>query len=365
MKRVSSATRGLSALVLLLGLLWSSAGVASAAPTAEFTFLPATPVVSQPVTFTFTGTCDVAPCRIQWKWFKDGGSHLGTSMGEGAEISYAFDESGSYSVVAKITNATTTHGSATAMHGVNVRAIYQDDDRAIAYNGWRGVSDATASGGGYRVASTDSPRATFTFSGTRVRYFARTGPAKGIATMMVDGVSYGSLDLYTKTPTTRSKLVSGLIDGPHRVVVKAAGTKNPLSTGTAVTVDGFAVGTTRYDDDDPSVAYNGWTGRQDANADGGGSRSNAATGSSTQLAFNGTTVTWLTATGPAQGIAAITIDGNSQGTVDNYANTRTWRVARTFVGLTSGLHTIKVVVLGAHNSSSISNRIVSDAFIVR
>src|SRR5262245_10967701 len=41
-------------------------------------------------------------------------------MGEGAQIQYAFGASGDYSVVVKITNAGSTHGSATATQVVRV-----------------------------------------------------------------------------------------------------------------------------------------------------------------------------------------------------------------------------------------------------
>jgi hypothetical protein len=346
-------------------MLWSTAGVASATPTSDFTFSTDAPAVGESVAFTFTGTCDVAPCRIQWRWFKDGG-RIGTTMGEGTEISYAFDASGSYSVTARITNGTSTHGSAIATHVVKVHATYQEDDRAISYDGWRGVVDATASDGGYRVGTTGKPRASIAFTGTRVRYIARTGPNMGIAEMRVDGVTYGSLDLYAKTPGTRSMLVSDLADGPHRGLVRALGAKNALSTGTAVSLDRFGVGTLRFEDNDPNVAYNGWVTALKAHADGGRVRTTGAALASTQLTFSGTTVSWVTATGPAQGKVRISIDGNTPTTVDNYAGTTTWRATKTFVGLALGVqHTIKVVVLGTRNPSSTSNRIVSDGFIVQ
>ena len=97
-----------TALACVLALLLSaltilSSGVASAAPTAEFTFSPPAPTVHQPVTFTFSGTCDLDPCTVNWRWFQPGGSALGTSMGQGEVLTYAFPAVGTYSVVAKIT----------------------------------------------------------------------------------------------------------------------------------------------------------------------------------------------------------------------------------------------------------------------
>jgi len=118
-------------LAFVLLLAWS--GAASAVPTAEFAFGPTTPEVAQPVTFAFNGTCDVPPCRIQWRWFKAGGSSLGTFMGEGPVLAYAFPAVGAYFVVAKMTNSTRTHAFATVTHVVSVRATFQDDRRQVRY----------------------------------------------------------------------------------------------------------------------------------------------------------------------------------------------------------------------------------------
>jgi hypothetical protein len=68
----------------------ATAGPAVALPTASFTASSTSPAVGETVTFTFTGSCDVAPCRIQWRWFSDGGSHFGTTIGEGEEITFDY-----------------------------------------------------------------------------------------------------------------------------------------------------------------------------------------------------------------------------------------------------------------------------------
>ena len=120
MKRLGVVDLG-TAVVAALVLLVSTAGTASAAPTASFTVSRSSPRVGQTVKFTFTGTCDVAPCRIQWRAYRQGGSRLGTTMGEGAILKYIFTTVGTYTVVVKITNSTSTHGSATASRVMIVR----------------------------------------------------------------------------------------------------------------------------------------------------------------------------------------------------------------------------------------------------
>jgi len=118
----SSALKGAVAGLFALAMLLSFPGLASAAPTASVTYSPSAPLAAAPVTFTFTGTCDVAPCAIQWRWFKSGGSSLGTTLGDGPVVTYAFAAAGTYSVVAKITNGGSTHNFATATHAITVRS---------------------------------------------------------------------------------------------------------------------------------------------------------------------------------------------------------------------------------------------------
>ena len=102
-------------------MLLSFAGTAAASPVAEFKVSTLSPHVAQRVTLTYTGTCDVPPCRIQWRWYKAGGSRLGVTIGEGRVVSYAFSGVGNYSVVVKATNSTRTHGFTTMTHVVAVR----------------------------------------------------------------------------------------------------------------------------------------------------------------------------------------------------------------------------------------------------
>lgn len=350
--------------LLISALTFLSSGVASAAPTAEFTFTPSAPTVGQPVTFRFSGTCDLEPCTVGWRWFKAGGSSLGTAMGAGEVITYAFPAAGTYSVVAEITNAGSTHGSATATHAVVVRDTFQDLDRQVAYDGWRGVVDPAASAGGYRFASVTGSTASFVFSGTAVTYTARTGPNRGIASVTLDGVPQPPVDLYSRTRGTREISVDALTDRVHRIRVGVSGAKNPASTGTVVTVDHFAVGTALVDDRS-RVSYNSWGAVVNANASGGTARNTATAGAQTALTFYGRSVTWLSFKGPFQGLAAVFIDGRRVDTVDGYAPRATWQASVTYDGLAVGTHRIRIQVLGRHSAASKGNRVTSDAFQLR
>jgi len=352
------------ALLLSLGAVLASAGGASALPTAEFTFAPSTPALGQPVSFTFTGTCDNPPCTISWRWFQAGGSHLGTAMGSGPNITYTFPGAGTYSVVAEITNSGSTHGSATATHSLTVQDTFQDFDRQVRYNGWSGVADNNASTGGYRRASATTELASYLFTGTEVTYVGRTGPNRGIASVAIAGSPTRLVDLYSPRVGTLSLPVTGLTDAAHRIRVTPTGTKNPASTGTFVNVDGFAVGATPVDDRASVVTYSSWLGLRNTNASGGSVRRSTTAGASTAFTFTGTSVTWLSLQGPSQGLADVFIDGRRVETVDGYAARTAWQVAHTYDGLTNARHVIRVVVQGAHNPNSVGNLVTSDAFVL-
>ena len=353
------------ALLLPLVVLFSTVGVASAAPTAAFRVSTTNPTVRQPVTFTFEGTCDVPPCTVDWRSFADsGGSSLGTFMGRGEVLTYAFPAADGYRVTAKITNSSRTHGSAVATQSLVVTGTVQDDDRRVGYDDWSGSTDVGATNGGFRSATSPNTFAAHRFSGTEATYVARTGPDLGIAEVTV-GVTQESLDLYSPTRGTASLTVDGLTDGPHQIRVRPTGTKAAASTGTRITLDEFVVGTTHVDDRSAAVTYKTWSGLADAGASGGSVHNSATPGAGTQVAFWGPSVTWVSTTGPGHGRARVRIDGAVVGTIDLYSVTKATQVEHTFAGLAAGRHIIRVTVVGTHNLRSTGNRVGSDAFIVR
>jgi hypothetical protein len=244
-----------------------------------------------------------------------------------------------------------------------VTATYQDGDRAVRLGGWRGLPAAGASNGGHRETSSPGATAALSFAGPRITYLARTGPDGGIARVSVDGRTVGAVNLYAAAAGTRSRLFTGLGAGSHRIVIHATGSSVPASTGRAVSLDGFVVATaTSIDDASPRIAYNSWVGRRVATADGRSLRVSSLAGASAGLVFSGTSLTWLTARGPDQGMARVVIDGAVVATVDNQAATAVSQVARRFDGLAPGRHEVRVVVLGRHSPSSTSNEVAVDAF---
>jgi hypothetical protein len=147
-------------------------------------------------------------------------------------------------------------------------------------------------------------------------------------------------------------------------VIKVLGTKNASATGVQVGVDAFTVGTTTTQENAASVLYQNWKGVSAASASGGFYRSSGTAGRTASFTFSGTSVDWITSTGPGWGRAQILLDGISKGTVDLYASAAHPQTAKTYGGLAAGSHTIQVKVLGTKNASATSTKVAIDAFVV-
>lgn len=235
--------------------------------------------------------------------------------------------------------------------------VAQDIDSSIAYDSWSGTSDTNASGGTYRSSSLAKAKASFTFSGTDVTWVTKTGPDQGKALVLIDGVTKGTFNL--KTSTTQwnvQKSFTGLSSGNHTITVSVNG-------GAPVAVDSFIVGGVTTEDDSPSVVYDNWTGVMQARADGGSYRTAKTASASASWTFTGSKVSWVTATGPAQGMAKVSIDGTVvAASEDLYTAKQTWKVIKSYTPSVSGTHTITITVLGTKNPASTGNNITVDGF---
>ncbi len=238
----------------------------------------------------------------------------------------------------------------------------EERDPAVQFDGWVGFVDPSSIGGMYRASKKAKDTARFTFTGTLVQWWYKTGPDEGMAEVLIDGVSQGTFDLYHSSPGGDYANFAGLADTSHAIVVKALGTKNAASTGTWVTVDAFWPKFWKTEEFSPAVKLGNWAGQVDINASGGAYRISSTAGSLATFPFTGTSVDWVTATGPKYGQAEVTIDGASMETVDLYSPTTQWRVHESYSGLSPGPHTIVVKVLGTKNPSSKGTGVVVDAF---
>jgi hypothetical protein len=118
----------------------------------------------------------------------------------------------------------------------------QESDTAIQYDTWKYSVVAKTNGGSYHSASAATAYATVQFTGTSIDWITATGKAFGKASVTIDGVSKGTVDLYTATAKGKVlETYGGLSAGAHTMVIQVLGTKNASATGTKVVVDGFTI----------------------------------------------------------------------------------------------------------------------------
>ena len=241
---------------------------------------------------------------------------------------------------------------------------YQDNSRRVAYNSWRGVTDAAASGGTYRTSGTKGATVTYAFSGTSITLFTRKGPDQGIASVTIDGVSQGQLDLYDPSPQSFSQYYSFLASTTHTFVLTVTGTRNPASSGNSVALDALSFAHTWTEDSSIKVTYNSFVGKAATAASGGTYRTSAAQGANARLTFTGTGVDWITASGPDGGMASVSVDGSIKLIVDLYSPSIQWQKVVSYTGLALGSHSVVITILGSNNSSSSGMNVIFDAFVV-
>jgi hypothetical protein len=120
--------------------------------------------------------------------------------------------------------------------------LTQESAPAIGYDTWRNTNSVNADGGSYRVASAASSNASVSFTGTAIDWITARGKAYGKASITIDGVSKGTVDLYGAAQAWRSVIAyAGLAPGTHTLVIQILGLKDAAATGTKVVVDGFKV----------------------------------------------------------------------------------------------------------------------------
>jgi hypothetical protein len=122
----------------------------------------------------------------------------------------------------------------------------QETDPAVAYSGtWtHGNRNRTWSEGTASVSATAGARASFSFSGTEVRWVGFRAARTGIANVYLDGVFVAEVDTYAAGAEgyqATAYTLSGLAPGAHTLVIEATGRRNPAATNNYVVVDAFDV----------------------------------------------------------------------------------------------------------------------------
>ena len=88
-----------------------------------------------------------------------------------------------------------------------------------------------------------------------------------------------------------------------------------------------------------------------------------STGASLSATFSGDSITWVYEKNSACGIANVTIDGVSKGTVDQYSANPVFKATTTWSGLGAGNHTIVITNSKTKDAASSNTFITHDAFL--
>jgi hypothetical protein len=118
----------------------------------------------------------------------------------------------------------------------------QQNSSTVSYTGtWYSNTGSLNSGGSAALAINSGARATFTFTGTAVKWIGYRDPWSGIANVYVDGVLKSQVDTYAASAQSQTInfTITGLSSGNHTITIEATGRKDASAQSAWVWVDAF------------------------------------------------------------------------------------------------------------------------------
>jgi hypothetical protein len=128
---------------------------------------------------------------------------------------------------------------------INVTGNTFDDapSSAVVYTGTHWVNQTGQTGVYAGTVSNDATSGEYvsvTFTGTSIYWLGTYGPAQGIATVYLDGVNKGNVDMYSRTTKYQVvNSVTGLTNATHTLKILVSGTKDSNSSANTISVDAF------------------------------------------------------------------------------------------------------------------------------
>jgi len=189
----------------------------------------------------------------------------------------------------------------------------------------------------------------FSFVGSKGRLNVLTGPDMGKANIYVNGRFVQVVDLYSAAEEVRAiyTTTENLWEMRNTIRIVSIGEKNPLSTGTDITVVGGANPPAEWLTGQTNVEYSeGWS------APAGGVRTSDVAGSSLELTFVGGGFRWVGNKGSDGGIANVYINGELAGVVDTKSEAAVaGAVLFEAADLIPGSNSVKIVVVSGEIAS--------------
>ena len=287
-------------------------------------------------------------------------------------------------------------GSATGTGGTSTTTTttIRTEQNSLDYGtGWYTVSQSIFSGGSAAEAMDAGSRATFSFTGTGVRWLGYRDEWSGVAKVYLDGQLQATVDTFA-SPSQAQALIwgtSGLSAGSHTLIIEATGTQSAASAGRWIWIDVLEVDTTtttsgdssdtpsssggssngevtlpRIEQDSSAINYGGaWYQNQLPVHSRGSATMAMERGASATVDFLGTGVSWIGYRDQWSGIARVYLDGKPVAKIDTYSATDTAQTPLyTVAGLTAGNHRLVIEVTGQKSRSSAGAWVWVDAFDV-
>ena len=317
-----------------------------------------------------------APYSVAWDTTTaSDGSHMVTAVARDAGGNTA---SSSVSVTVSNAPPPPPASGATRFENMDLSIVYTDGCVSCGQSPtwFHGSRSRSWSGVTASFNRSSGARATFTFTGTTVRWIGFRAPWAGIGRVYLDGVMT-EIDLYSTTEQVQATIfeATNLAAGSHTLVVESTGTKNAQATDYAVVLDAIDIAPavppttvgTRTEETAPSITFTaGWTGGDTTRAWSGGTAASSGTaGARTTFTFTGTTVSWVGLREPGGGIARVFLDGAFQAQVDTYSPIGVQAVVFTLTDLAPASHRLEIEVTGQRNPAATGSQIVVDAFDVQ
>lgn len=244
------------------------------------------------------------------------------------------------------------------------------DDRnaALVYSsGWATTSSGNYANGTGTYSLNTGSTAEYTFTGTGLKWYGVVGADHGQADVYIDNVLDATVDTYASHWAANTIVYAkrGLSNGSHTIKIVVRAQKNTASSNQFVEIDALEAITSAPTkiDDRAGITYAGTWGQVSS------SRYYQATGTFSttagvfaEFSFSGSGVTWIGPKGSDHGRADVLIDGIFQTTVDLYDPNRIDQAnLYTASNLSSGSHTIKIIVRADRNPSAIDQYVEVDA----
>ena len=233
------------------------------------------------------------------------------------------------------------------------------------------ASGASYYGGSTYYSNVAGAFVQFAFNGDSVRWIGAQNTDHGEAAVYIDGLYQMTVDTYRASFQPQRVLYEAdlLAVGQHTLKVVVLNQKNSASSNYFIDWDAFQYGISQFpwtmiDNTDANVTISGSVASTNNSRYYGGSIyfSNLS-GDYVQFLFSGDRVRWIGTRNSDHGIAEVYIDGTDFGPVDSYNPTeQDQQVLYEKTGLSSGQHTLKVVVLNQKNAASSNYYVDWDAF---